>query len=65
MVPAPSAPSLKAPPPPRPAFPHLLSTLGLSQDGKAGSYYPTCPSVIHLDCVMGLVSQHYEFIQAA
>lgn len=42
-----------------------LNTLELSLDGKARSYCPTCPSVIHLACVMGLVSQHYEFIQAS
>lgn len=42
-----------------------LNTLELSLDGKARSYCPTCPPVIHLVCVMGLVSQHYEFIQAS
>lgn len=44
---------LESPPP----LTHLLNTLELSPDGKAGSYYPNCPSIIHLDCVMGLVSQ--------
>lgn len=40
-----------------PPLTHLLNTLELSPDGKARSYYPNCPSIIHLDCVMGLVSQ--------
>lgn len=60
MVPVPGWSGLKGP-----ALIHLLNTLELFLGGKAGSYHPTCLSVIHGDCVMGSVSQHYEFIQAS